>query len=577
MTKLLPQQLLTNIVKSELVDADRLASAMEQYDPHVESSPPESPVGKGSLPSESEGAMENPSLEDSAFEKYATPQAIRLSSWLVSRAKLLTPWQREQLLKGRYKGFFLREYKLLGLIAVGGMARIYLAEHVLIGRRVAIKVLPRARLEQTSCLERFQREAQSAATLDHPNIIRTYDIDADEETHYIVMEFIDGRDLQERVTEDGPLCEADAIDCIRQAAEGLGHAHQIGLLHRDIKPSNLLIDMGGTVKLLDLGLARFEDDQRAALTLVHDDGVLGTADFLAPEQAIDSHSVDARADIYGLGCTLYFALTGEPPYPDGTLAKRILQHQKAAPPSPREKVSSVSVEVDLLCRKMMAKRPEDRFQDAFEVADALAGWMIRHGRASEESFILLTALRRRPVERHDVSRLPGTTSDMLGSLFLQEGADAPSSRSKEERSASVHGASDDSDIIIGGSGRDKPTDKQDEWADDVPLPSMGKIETDELLESFFSELREDAVSQVRRPNAGDAAVQTASPALQDTDAYEEEFEDQEEVGEADEPNESLAPSESVLSTITDNPLVLIGAAVGALLIVAMILLVLIVL
>jgi serine/threonine protein kinase len=571
MAKLQPRQLLDNIVRSGLVDSDHLAFAMERYDPGADVS--RSPIdGKNGTPrAKPEGMMENPSLEDSDFEKYATPEAVHLSSWLTRQQQLITPWQREQLLKGRYKGFFLREYKLLGLIAVGGMARIYLAEHALIGRRVAIKVLPRTRLAQTSCLERFQREAQSAATLDHPNIIRTYDTDADEETHYIVMEFIDGRDLQKRVTEDGRLSEADAVDCIRQAAEGLGHAHQIGLLHRDVKPSNLLIDMEGTVKLLDLGLARFEDDQRAALTLVHDDGVLGTADFLAPEQAIDSHNVDARADIYGLGCTLYFALTGEPPYPEGTLAKRILQHQKASPPSPREKMPDVSVEVDLLCRKMTAKRPEDRFQDAFEVADALAGWMIRHGRASEESFISLTALRRRPVKRHDVSRLPATYSDTVENLPTKAENESSSSLTSVERSTSVHATPDDSDIILGGSGPGKRAENQAEWADDVPLPSMDQVETDELLESFFSELREDAVSHVRKSQEEtESRTETSS---KETDEFEGKPEEQEIQEETDDLSESPDRSESLLSTISDSQLVLIGAAAGAVLVVALVMLV----
>lgn len=591
MAKLLPEQLLENIRRSGLLDADRLDAAMERYASEggfaSETDSPSPPTEKQDERdnrkeknvspehdeqdehSEQDGRDGGPPSEETlSFEKYATPEAEHLANWLVDQAKLITSWQREQLLKGRYKGFFLKEYKLLGLIGVGGMARVYLAEHVLIGRRVAIKVLPRVRLEQASCLERFQREAQSIATLDHPNIVRAYDIDADDETHYIVMEYIDGRDLFVRVTEDGPLDEAAAVDCIRQAAEGLGHAHQIGLIHRDVKPSNLLINAEGTVKLLDLGLARFEDDQRAAITLLHDDGILGTADFLAPEQAIDSHNVDARADIYGLGCSLFFALTGEPPYPDGTLAKRILQHQKAAPPSPRERMPSVSEEIDLICRHLMAKRPDDRLQTAFEVADALAGWMILHGQASEESILALTSLRRRVAVRHDVSRLPGTSSDTMtiGAAFPSEPASDQWQQTDEKRSTSVHQFDSPSNIRAAAQ-HEKSSPQEPEWADDVPLPSMGEVETDALLESFFSELREDAVSKSRKTNTESNDKTTLSPQTESstTQAEESQVEENSKEPPSPSPDEAEVEAEGFLEGIAflQNPAVKIGLAIGA--------------
>ena len=259
------------------------------------------------------------------------------------------------------------------------MSSVYLAEHVLMQRRVAIKVLPKNRVEDTSYLARFHREAQAAASLDHRNIVRAYDVDSEEGIHYLVMEYVEGRDLQQIVTSDGPLEYAVAAEYARQAAEGLAHAHQAGLIHRDVKPANLLVTPKNVVKLLDLGLARFTDEDKPSLTVAYDENVLGTADYLAPEQALDSHGVDARADIYGLGCSLNFLLTGHPPFVGGTLPQRLMMHQKEPPPDIRLDRPDAPRDLIDICLKMMAKRPEDRFQSAAEAANALAQWLIAHG------------------------------------------------------------------------------------------------------------------------------------------------------------------------------------------------------
>ena len=263
-----------------------------------------------------------------------------IADQLVERG-LLTRWQAEKLLQGKHKGFFLGKYRLLKLLGKGGMSSVYLAEHVLMRRQCAIKVLPTKRVNDTSYLGRFHREAQAVASLDHPNIIKAYDVDKemekDTEIHFLVMEFVDGRSLQEIIQQDGPLDYQTAADFIRQSAAGLAHAHHAGMVHRDIKPGNLLIDRNGIVKLLDMGLARFfNDGDEESLTVAHDEKVLGTADYLAPEQALDSHSVDARADIYSLGCTFYFLLTGHPPFTEGTLAQRLMSHQTKEPPAVTE-------------------------------------------------------------------------------------------------------------------------------------------------------------------------------------------------------------------------------------------------
>ena len=236
-------------------------------------------------------------------------------------AGLLTRWQCDNLLEGRHKGFFLGKYKLLDHLGTGGMSSVYLAEHVLMQKRRAIKVLPKHRVEDSSYLARFHREAQAAASLDHHNIVRAYDVDNDGLIHYLVMEYVEGRDLQQMVKSDGPMDYLVAADFIRQAADGLEHAHKAGLIHRDVKPANLLVDQKKVVKVLDLGLARFTADENASLTVAYDENVLGTADYLAPEQALDSHGVDGRADIYSLGCSHVFpldrasALSGRHPAP----------------------------------------------------------------------------------------------------------------------------------------------------------------------------------------------------------------------------------------------------------------------
>ena len=242
---------------------------------------------------------------------------------LFEKKGLITPWHTEKLLAGKYKGFFLGKYKLLGHIGTGGMSSVYLAQHVRMGDRRAIKVLPKSRVADATYLARFQLEAKAIASLNHHNIVLAYDIDNEGDVHYIVMEYVDGLDLQQLVKRDGPMDFSTAADIIAQAARGLEHAHNNGVIHRDVKPANLLVDPKGVVKLLDMGLALVSAGDDESLTVANNENVLGTADYLAPEQALNSHAVDHRADIYGLGCTLYYLLTAKPPFSDGTLAQRI--------------------------------------------------------------------------------------------------------------------------------------------------------------------------------------------------------------------------------------------------------------
>lgn len=373
-----------------------------------------------------------------------------IATALVDR-KVLTEWQSDKLLQGRHKGFILGRYRLLSLLGAGEMSAVYLAEHILMERRCAIKVLPANKVQDTSYLGRFHREARAVASMNHPNIVRAYDVDKQTESgtdiHFLVMEYVEGRNIEQIVKEQGPLDYVSAVDYIRQAAEGLGHAHQSGMVHRDVKPGNLLIDSTGVVKLLDLGLARFfKTTDEESLTIKHDEKVLGTADYLAPEQAVDSHQVDARADIYSLGCTMYFALTGHPPFTDGTLVQRLLAHQTKIPPSVRYERPDIDEGLLEILDKMMAKRTADRYQTAADVSEALARWLIEHASVAwkQKHMMIVAALcgmdalasqAQAPLPPRDDASLPkGKEASVLAAESMADDRAEPGSGGDSSRS-----------------------------------------------------------------------------------------------------------------------------------------------
>jgi len=257
------------------------------------------------------------------------------------------------------------------------MSSVYLAEHATLRSKAAVKVLPRKRVSQTSYLARFEQEARLAARLNHPNIVRTFDLDTEGTVHYIAMEYVEGTDLHAKVKREGPLPVRQAADFIRQAAAGLEYAHDEGLVHRDIKPANLMLDIRGTIKVLDLGLALAVtgDEEDGSLTREHNEKVIGTADYLAPEQATDSHKADRRSDIYSLGCTLYYLLVGRAPFAQGKLAERIQAHVKKPPPNLLDERPDVPAPLVDLYFRMMEKHPDSRPQTAQEVADTLGAWL----------------------------------------------------------------------------------------------------------------------------------------------------------------------------------------------------------
>jgi serine/threonine protein kinase/Tfp pilus assembly protein PilF len=267
-------------------------------------------------------------------------------------------------------------YEILEPLGEGGMGQVYKARQVRLDRIVALKVIHPDYLTNPDAVRRFQREARAAARLAHPHLVTVYDVDEVSGTHFLVMEFVEGSDLGRLVKSQGMLPVSQGCECVRQAALGLQHVHERGLVHRDIKPTNLfLTSKGALIKILDMGLARLNQpgpSDQISSELTQTGAVMGTPAYLAPEQARDSRRVDIRSDIYSLGCTLYFLLAGRVPFPGIGLAEIIVQHQLDEP-EPIEKLRrDVPPGVASVIRKMMAKRPEERYQTPGEVAAALA-------------------------------------------------------------------------------------------------------------------------------------------------------------------------------------------------------------
>jgi serine/threonine protein kinase len=291
-----------------------------------------------------------------------------LAQILVSR-EILTRFQADALLQGKYKGFHVGEYRVLQPLGAGGMASVYLCQHP-DGRRVAVKVLNKERAEDSEVRKRFEREGRTVSALDHPNIVRAFEVGLDAKRHFLVMEYVDGWNLLQYVDQHGPPSIETACDWMRQAAVALQHIHEMNLVHRDIKPANLLLDKQGTVKVFDMGLAKVFGDEQTILTK----RVVGTADFIAPEQTYDSHRVDIRADIYGLGLTFYYVLTGQIPFGTGTVVQKILAQRTKEPPALTSVRPEVPAFLAAVVERMIAKDPDYRYQTPAEVIEALATW-----------------------------------------------------------------------------------------------------------------------------------------------------------------------------------------------------------
>jgi len=345
------------------------------------------------------GLLEPPELNALDLKTAASFTDPRSLARQLLQQGLLTAYQANQLLIGRGLDLCLGHYLLLERLGEGGMGQVFKARHQTLGRVVALKVIRRERVSDQESVRRFRREIQALAQLSHPNIVMAFDADEVGGTHFFVMEFVDGISLSQQVKRVGRLPVIQACNYIRQAALGLQHAFERGLVHRDVKPSNLLVtkapprsqqqgmetqvagsDFGlgplefGLLKVLDLGLARLNLPARgedSSDTLTHHGVLMGTPDFIAAEQAADPHRADIRSDLYSLGCTFYYLLSGDVPFPGGSAVDKLFRHQgEDAVPIERYN-PSVPPAVAAIVRRLMAKKPADRYQTPAELAAAL--------------------------------------------------------------------------------------------------------------------------------------------------------------------------------------------------------------
>jgi CheY-like chemotaxis protein len=360
----------------------------------------------------------------------SVPDGAAAARRLVESGRL-TSYQADAVLGRRFGELRVGNYEILDKLGAGGMGTVFKARHRRMKRVVALKVLSRQMAQSGTFADRFQREVETIARLSHPNIVMAYDADECDVGPFLVMEFVDGRDLASEVERGGPLPVADAVDRILQAARGLEYAHGRGIVHRDIKPGNILRDVAGVVKVADLGLARLNatEGPGGQTSLTQAGAVVGTAEYMPPEQAIDSGLVDHRADIYSLGCTLYFLLAGKAPYQATSVLAMLLKHREAPIPDLRGARPDVPPELEAVFRRMVAKMPLDRHETMTDVVKDLEQIQSRFGAAGTG------AATRPPQPAGSGERMPptvvvaagpGAAAGLTGEFVVSPAAEPPS-------------------------------------------------------------------------------------------------------------------------------------------------------
>lgn len=406
----------------------------------------------------SSGLITAEEIED-VFRSRSTvpPHDVEGLARALVRRKKLTAYQARKIYRGESGRLTLGNYIILDRIGRGGMGIVYKARHRHLGHIVALKMLAPDVMKSKAALPRFQREVRAAGRLNHPNLVNAYDADQIDNTHFLILEYVRGVDLGKWVRERGPMPVDQAIKCIHQAALGLGYAHTQGIIHRDIKPSNILLGTDGVVKVLDMGLARLDEpeDDRNQLTRVGQ--ILGTVDFMAPEQAIDNRKTDPRVDIYSLGATLWFLLTRHTMYDGETPIQRLLAHREEPIPSLVAACPTASHEVEAIFTKMVAKDPSDRYgsmeelvvdlerlicSERSEISDAIDA-------SAEEDARLSEFFRSMESASLDGSRrLPATGTATLPAPRLTPGSSSTHLAPSRKETAALFSAAFDTDPAI---------------------------------------------------------------------------------------------------------------------------------